>query len=189
MKRLASLVALALAACGGQATPAPVAPAAPAAEPSPAADAPAADRPRYTSFDLDGNQLTLPGPIVFATGSAELDVEASAAALWYVHDYLAAKDYVTLVRVEGHGVDDGEEALVLTGDRALNVGRWLVAEGIDCRRLLAAAFGNTKPIESNATAEGRARNTRIAVVNAELRGKAIGGMPVDGGALAVPVCD
>ena len=56
--------------------------------------------------------------------------------------------------------------------------------------LLAAAFGDTKPIADASTAEGRAANRRIEIVNASLRGIPIGGMPVDGGApAAVPVCD
>ena len=45
-------------------------------------------------------------------------------------------------------------------------------------------------IADASTAEGRAANRRIEVVNASLRGIPIGGMPVDGGApAAVPVCD
>jgi outer membrane protein OmpA-like peptidoglycan-associated protein len=95
-----------------------------------------------------------------------------------------------MMRVEGHGDQAGEDAMVLTGDRALAVARWLVAHGVDCDRLLAAAFGDSKPVADASTAEGRARNRRIEVVNASLRGIAIGRMPVDGGApAAAPVCD
>jgi OmpA-OmpF porin, OOP family len=198
MRRLASsLVPLALVlglapGCGGSRTAPPAAPAAdpPAAKDGADSTATASgDRPRFTTFEVEDNQLVLPGPIAFATGSSDLDVDASTDALWYVHDYLEAKDYITLVRIEGHGDVAGEDALMQTGDRALAVGRWLVANGIDCKRLLAAAFGDTKPIADPSTAEGRAQNRRITVVNAELRGRAIGGMPVDGGAIAVPVCD
>jgi outer membrane protein OmpA-like peptidoglycan-associated protein len=189
LRRLAPLPIVALLApgCGGGRTPSPAAPA--AAVPATAAE-PAArgDRPRYRDFELAGNQLVLPGPIVFAADA--LDAAASAAALWYIHDYLEAKPYVTLLRIEGHGNVSGEDALMLTGAEALAVGHWLVREGVDCKRLLAAAFGDTKPIASNSTVEGRAQNRRIDVVNAELRGRAIGDMPVDGSApAAVPVCD
>jgi len=44
-------------------------------------------------------------------------------------------------------------------------------------------FGANKPVAANDTAEGRARNTRVEVAMAQLRGRAIGGMPVDGGGL------
>ena len=182
-------IAVLAAACGPN-PKAPQAPAETAAPAAPAAPAAGGDRTPSTSFELEDNRLVLPGPIVFATGGSELDEAASAAALWHIHDYLAAKDYITLLRLEGHGDEPGEEALMLSGDRALQVGRWLVAHGIDCKRLLAAAFGNSKPIADPSTPEGRALNRRIEAVNAELRGRAIGGMPVDGSApAAVPVCD
>jgi outer membrane protein OmpA-like peptidoglycan-associated protein len=129
----------------------------------------------------------LPGPIVFTTDA--LDAQASEAALWYIHDYLVAKDYVTLVRLEGHGDQPGQDALMFSGAQALAVGEWLVAHGIDCKRLSAAAFGDTKPVADPSTPEGRAQNRRIEVVNAELSGRAIGGMPTDGGGIAVSVCD
>lgn len=186
--RVALLSSLALLALGCPAHHGAPVPPAPAGDVG--TEAAAADHPHFTDFQITDDKLVLPGPIVFATGTAELDTAASADALWYIHDYLAAKDYITLVRVEGHGDVSGEDALMQTGDRALTVGRWLVANGIDCKRLLAAAFGDTKPIADGSTAEGRAQNRRIEVVNAELRGRAIGGMPVDGGAPATgPVCD
>ena len=56
--------------------------------------------------------------------------------------------------------------------------------------VLGPAFGDLKPVADSSTADGRAKNRRIDVVNAALRGKAIGGMPVDGSApAAAPVCD
>ncbi len=175
-------------ACGPSPKPAPTPPGPPIGDPAPT---PGGDRVPATEFTMtDRGTLALPGPIVFATGAAELDLAASEPALWHIHDYLAAKEAVTLVRIEGHGDQEGEEALMLSGDRALTVGRWLVAHDIACERLLAAAFGDTKPIADASTAEGRAANRRIEIVNASLRGIPIGGMPVDGGApAAVPVCD
>jgi outer membrane protein OmpA-like peptidoglycan-associated protein len=177
---------LALAACGSKTATPPAAPASPTTGEAPAASG---ERTPATSFDVQDNRLVLPGPIVFSTGGSELDESASDAALWHIHDYLVAKDYITLLRLEGHS-DTPDDENYATGERALAVGHWLVAHGIDCKRLLAAAFGNTKPVADPSTPEGRAQNRRIEVVNAELRGRAIGGLPVDGGAAAaVPVCD
>lgn len=190
LRRLTALTllsALTLGCPGSRAKP----PAPPIAEPpAPADDGGATgDRPHYTEFAIEDNHLVLPGPIVF-TGAGDLDVEASAAALWFIHDYLVAKDYITLVRIEGHSDQDGDEELMATGQRALDVGNWLVSQGIACDRLMAAAFGNLKPIADGSTAEGQAKNRRIEVANAMLRGIAIGGMPVDGSAPAsAPVCD
>jgi outer membrane protein OmpA-like peptidoglycan-associated protein len=187
--RLVLVTVLAASACGPGSTPA-TAPTRPAGGGDPA-PAPTGDRRPVTEFTISSfGSLELPAPIVFATGSAELDLAASEPALWHIHDYLVAKDAVTLVRIEGHGDQPGDDALNLTGDRALAVGRWLVAHDIACDRLLAAAFGDTKPVADSATAEGRAQNRRIEVVTAALRGLAIGGMPLDGSApAAAPVCD
>jgi outer membrane protein OmpA-like peptidoglycan-associated protein len=191
-----SCSALALAAaCGGSTAP-PADPATPppspaeAAQASPAAAAPAGgDRPHFSTFDLEDNALVLPGPIAFKA-DGELDAAASAQALWFIHDYLEAKPYITLVRIEGHGDQAGQDAVMQSGDRALAVGRWLVAQGITCDRMLAAAFGNLKPTADGSTPEGRAKNRRIEVVNAQLKGRPIGGMPLDGSAPAsVHVCD
>ena len=57
----------------------------------------------------------------------------------------------------------------------------MVAVGIKCDRLIPVGFGSAKPIVPNDTPDHKAQNRRIAFVNAALRGRAIGGMPVDGG--------
>jgi len=63
----------------------------------------------------------------------------------------------------------------------LPVCKWLVEKGIDCKRLIAVGFGSTKPIASNDNPIDKARNRRIEFIPAALQGKAIGGMPLDGG--------
>jgi hypothetical protein len=55
------------------------------------------------------------------------------------------------------------------------------SNGVDWNRLIAVGFGNTKPLADNSTPEGKAENMRVCFVNVSLRGKAIGGMPIDGG--------
>lgn len=39
----------------------------------------------------------------------------------------------------------------LSEQRALAVCKWLVENGIDCKRLIAVGFGSTKPVASNDT--------------------------------------
>lgn len=196
MRTRVPLLMLALASCSSK-SPAPTTPTGEDVTPPPGAGdtsappvAAAGDRPRFSEFEVrDGGALALPGAISFVANGDTLDEAASLQALWYAHDYLEQKPYVTLVRLEGHGTEAGNDAMVMTGERALAVGRWLAAHGIDCKRMLVAAFGNTKPIADPRSAE-RTKNERIEIVNAELRGRAIGGMPTDGGAAAAaPVCD
>ncbi|MFO0746843.1 MAG: OmpA family protein [Myxococcota bacterium] len=134
------------------------------------------------SYELDGNNLKVPGPVLFETASDVLKPE-SDAVLAYVQGYLAAKDYITLMRIEGHSDSTGSEAMnqKLSERRALAVARWLVGHGVDCKRLIPVGFGSTKPVGDNATPDGRAQNRRMVFANAALRGRMIGGMPADGG--------
>ena len=135
------------------------------------------------TFKIENNQLVLPSPLTFKTGSGSLDEEASAPALKHIQAYLAGKPYISTLRIEAHTDSAGrpDDNQKLSEERALAVARWLVGHGVDCKRLLAVGFGDTKPIALNSTPDGRAQNRRITLVNAALRGRPIGGMPVDGG--------
>lgn len=135
-----------------------------------------------SKFKLEGNQLVLPGPIYFETGSAKIKSE-SAPVLDHIKAYLDDKTYITTLRIENHTDSAGSEKYnqKLSGERALAVAKALVGKGVDCKRLLPVGFGETKPVAGNDTPEGRAANRRTSFVNAGLRGKAIGGMPLDGG--------
>ena len=139
-----------------------------------------ADAPKQ--FELDGNNLKVPSAVEFDTGKATLKAE-SADAIAYVAAYLEAKSYISTLRVEVHSDSTGAEKFnqKLTEARALAVTKALIAKGADCKRLLPVGFGSTKPIADNKTPEGKAQNRRTMFANAALRGRAIGGMPVDGG--------
>jgi OOP family OmpA-OmpF porin len=155
---------------------------APPVAPKPVETAKPAPAPIKTEFKQENGHLALPGPVVFETGKATLKPE-SDAVLQVVHDYLEAKPDITLLRVEGHTDNVGIAAdnQKLSEERSMSVVRWLVGKGIACKRLIAVGFGDTKPIADNKTPEGREQNRRTWFVNAELKGKAIGGAPVDGG--------
>lgn len=133
-------------------------------------------------YKLEGNNLVLPAPITFKTGTANISNE-SEDVLNYIKVYLDKKTSVTLLRIEGHVFDEknAEESQKLSEKRARAIAKALISRGVDCNRLLPVGFGSTKPVETNNTAVGRAKNTRIVIANAELRSKAIGGYPVDGG--------
>lgn len=131
--------------------------------------------PVATEFALDGSKIVMPAPITFDAGGSTPNAGAEAG-LYHLLDYLAAKESVTTVRIEGHAPEQA-----LSEARALAVARWLVAHGASCSRVLPVGFGATKPIADGSTPEGRAANTRIEAVNAALRGRLIGGMPADGG--------
>ncbi len=132
-------------------------------------------------YIMSGSEVIVSKPIIFETGTAVLSPE-SDEAIAIIKKYLDDKSYVSLMRIEGH-VSGSTDPQTLSEKRALAVCKKLIAEGIDCKRLIPVGFGNTKPVEDNNTPGGKAANTRITFVNASLRGHAIGGMPVDGGGL------
>jgi OmpA-OmpF porin, OOP family len=133
-------------------------------------------------YKLEGNEVKISKPIVFETGSDKLKPE-SMAALEIIRQYLTDKSYISLLRVECHSDNVGDEnsKQLLTEKRALEVCKKLVEMGVDCKRLVAVGFGSTKPVADNSAQEGRAENRRVSFINAALRGHLIGGMPADGG--------
>lgn len=141
-----------------------------------------AARAEPARYEIENGALKLPGPVLFETGSATLKPE-SDEVLGVVQGYLADKEAVSLLRIEGHTDAQGNAAAnqALSEKRSLAVARWLVGHGVDCKRLIPVGFGADKPIADNATPEGRAENRRMTFVNAALRGRLIGGMPADGG--------
>lgn len=140
--------------------------------------------------ELEGNRLKLPEPILFETGKASLKPE-SDAMLELVKGYLESKSYISTLRIEVHSDNQGnaEANQKLTEARAAAVFTALVKKGVDCKRLIAVGFGQTKPVAENSTPEGKAQNRRTEFFNAALKGRAIGGLPLDGGGVvSSPAC-
>ena len=70
------------------------------------------------------------------------------------------------IRVEGHTDSQGADKfnLRLSQARAEAVRDFLAHAGVDAARLDPKGYGENKPVESNATAEGRAKNRRVEFV-------------------------
>jgi outer membrane protein OmpA-like peptidoglycan-associated protein len=68
--------------------------------------------------------------------------------------------------IEGHTDDQGGPKIngPLSERRAAAVKTWLVKQGIEEKRLTTRGLGQSKPIDDNATAEGRANNRRVEFV-------------------------
>ncbi len=110
-----------------------------------------------------GLVITL-GDVFFATGQAELAV-AARDNLGAVIDVLA-RHPERAVSIEGHTDSSGPDDvnLALSERRARSVRESLIAQGADPSRITATGFGESQPIASNDTAEGRARNRRVEIV-------------------------
>lgn len=98
--------------------------------------------------------------IFFEFNSAELKVESMAELeilVQFLNDYPRLK-----IEIEGHtdniGKDDYNQNL--SEQRARVVYDFLVAQGIDAGRLTYRGYGESQPVESNDTEEGRAMNRR-----------------------------
>ncbi|HLN09554.1 MAG TPA: OmpA family protein, partial [Xanthobacteraceae bacterium] len=101
------------------------------------------------------------GEIRFDTGRAAIDKDSTA-----ILDNLVAfamRCPQSAIEVSGHtdntGSDDANQDL--SGRRAQAVVDYLVAAGLDAGRLRATGLGSSRPIASNDTADGHARNRRI----------------------------
>lgn len=75
------------------------------------------------------------------------------------------------IEVQGHTDSRGNDAfnMRLSQQRADAVRQYLVNQGIAAERLTARGYGETMPIESNATNEGRALNRRVEFVRTDER--------------------
>jgi len=100
------------------------------------------------------------GDIQFATNSAEIN-RTSLLMLELFASYLMRNDAIG-VHIKGHTDDRGrpEENQILSDSRAEKVALALKLFGVPSSRLTHEGFGQSRPIASNETAEGRARNRR-----------------------------
>lgn len=111
----------------------------------------------------DNINLIMPGNITFATARSEI-----AADFYPVLDSVALvlDEYDrTLVVVGGHTDSDGSDSYnqTLSVQRANSVSSYLQSQGINPVRLEPVGFGESQPIASNTTAEGKQLNRRVEI--------------------------
>ena len=76
---------------------------------------------------------------------------------------LAAHPEIGHLRVEGHTDNKGGAAynLALSRRRAASVLKWLVEHGVEKKRIVSEGLGLSRPIDDNATEDGRRNNRRV----------------------------
>lgn len=118
--------------------------------------------------DADGcvkeeQKISLPN-IEFQSGSTVL-AAGGKEKLEAVVDFLNNQAEVQ-VDVFGHTDSQGKDSYNqgLSDGRARSVMDYLVSRGVDAGRLTSRGFGETQPIASNETAEGRAQNRRVELL-------------------------
>ncbi|MBK6516819.1 MAG: OmpA family protein [Polyangiaceae bacterium] len=145
-----------------------------------------------------GNELELPAPLPFKTGSAEPDIEGGFdEVMEEVRKYMVANPDVTLLRIEGHTDSDGPDDMnmELSKARATTATMWLVNKSIACKRLMPVGFGEERPLAANDSPENKAKNRRVSFFEATVKNKPVTDdkgkvIPLDnGGKVAVDPCN
>lgn len=124
-------------------------------------------------FDADAGTITvtLANSILFAPGSAKFKA-ATSAELNHIVSVLKSKYKGKEVDVVGHTDADPikkskkywKDNWDLSAGRALTVLRYVQKKGIKKNKIRAVAAGSSRPVASNKTVSGKAKNRRVEIV-------------------------
>jgi outer membrane protein OmpA-like peptidoglycan-associated protein len=110
--------------------------------------------------------FSLRASVLFATGSSTL-AKSDATTLHQLFSLLTATYPRGWIDVTGYTDSTPTRSpggnLSLSRERAAAVARWLTSHGVASRRVRSSGLGESHPIASNATPQGRARNRRVEV--------------------------
>lgn len=113
-----------------------------------------------------GITIEINASVLFSPGEAKLALPA-AGALSAVAQVLAPTDFPIIV--EGHtdnlpiSTQQFPSNWELSGARASSVVRLFIDSGVVAKRLTATGYADQRPVDDNATPEGRSRNRRVAI--------------------------
>ena len=118
----------------------------------------------------DNLVLRMPSDVTFATNQSAINGRFNAT-LDDVAGVLNRYDQ-SIIDIVGHADADGAEDynLNLSRQRASSVAQYLVSRNVLADRLYVDGRGETAPIASNATAEGKAQNRRVEILIRPFRG-------------------
>ena len=110
---------------------------------------------------IDAQAMVTLNTVLFKFNKATL-LEQSYPELRRFADLLKANPNMT-ADISGHTDTTGDDTynMWLSDWRATAVANYLVEQGIDRSRLKSSHFGETKPVESNDTYQGRSKNRRV----------------------------
>jgi chemotaxis protein MotB len=123
-------------------------------------------------IQIVGDRFVFQSEVLFPVGSADMtpagqeQIRALAATLKQIAAEIP-KDLNWILRVDGHAdrqpVSGGQFASnwELSAQRAINVVKLLVQEGVPANRLAATGFGEFQPLDTSETPASYARNRRI----------------------------
>lgn len=114
-----------------------------------------------------GVTIEINDSVLFPAGQAKLQ-PASISAMKLIGEVLARSDFP--ITIEGHtdnipiNTPQFPSNWELSAVRATSVLRLFNDGGVGAERLTAIGYGDTRPVETNTTPEGRARNRRVSIL-------------------------
>jgi len=114
--------------------------------------------------DLDA--MIFPSAALFERRSAELTEQGQATLDKHRMEAVELLSSAAYVEIIGHtdNVGDKEDNMELSRQRAASVRDFLVGKGHDASKMVITGKGDTMPVASNDTEEGRASNRRVQIV-------------------------
>ena len=115
--------------------------------------------------------VTLPNAILFNSGKATLK-KATSSELDHIYSVLRERYAGKTVDIVGHTDTDPirktknlyKDNWDLSAERALTVLRYLVDRGIQTASVRGVACGESRPVASNSSSSGKAKNRRVEIV-------------------------
>jgi OmpA-OmpF porin, OOP family len=121
-------------------------------------------REHYDNVEITKTALRIAEPVAFDPDTAVI----RSVSIPVLDAVIAALQEHPEIRIEVQAhtdsVADDQHNLRLSQARAEAVRRYLVEHGIDASRLTALGYGETRPMESNRTSQGREINQRVEFV-------------------------
>ena len=102
--------------------------------------------------------------INFEYKSFELTAESKDTLRLEAQSILAAAATSVEVRAHTDSIGSDNYNFKLSDQRAASVGEFLISQGIARDILITRGYGETSPIASNETDEGRAQNRRVELI-------------------------
>ena len=133
---------------------------------------------------LNNGRIGISGSVLFALNSDQLQPEGRQLLKSLAPPlaaYLGVRDEMLMVSgfTDDQPVRESNRQFAdnweLSAQRALNVTRALIEEGLPSSAIFAAAFGPEQPVASNDDADGRSRNRRVEMAPVPKAGKGSAG--------------
>ena len=110
--------------------------------------------------------IRFPSVVLFPRRSAELTEQGKEVLATQLQDARDMLSRATYIEVIGHTDDVGDDDynMELSEQRAESVRNYLIGAGVDGSKMVTVGAGESMPIASNKTDEGRAENRRVEVM-------------------------